>query len=215
MSPTRAPALGALLLLALAAGCTGSAPSSDPTPGAVSSDATSAARLDLSGVPVPRVPLCDLVADHTVVSALGQEVAGTAHYDSGEEVEVAPGVVDVSHEHGCVYEGADGAVARVWVFARPVGDPEASALVRRARRGRDCSFPDPLDFGTPGLTSLCEVPGEDATVTRARLEGLFGDTWVGCEITEPAATSRTAGADVVQRAVTWCAAVVNAAGSRS
>jgi hypothetical protein len=215
MSPLRASSLGALLLLGLAAGCTGSAPSADPTPGEVSSGPTAAARLDLSGIPVPRVPLCDVVPEHTVVGALGQEVAGTAHYDSGEEVEVAPGVVDVAHEHGCVYEGADGTVARVWVFARPVGDPEATALVRRARRGRDCSFPDPLDFGTPGLTSLCEVPGDDAApVNRARLEGLFSDTWVGCEVTEPA-PSRTTGPDVVQRAVTWCAAVVNAAGSRS
>jgi hypothetical protein len=55
-------------------------------------------------------------------------------------------------------------------------------------------------------------------MARARLEGLFTDTWVGCEVTEPlegpggAARSR---ADVVQRADQWCTEVVTTVGSQS
>lgn len=217
------------MLVVVAAACTGGGstaggPSSGPSSGP---SVTATGRLDLGSVPVRRTPLCDLVSDDVVREALGGVLVRTGHYGNGDEFEVSPGTTDVSHEHGCVYEGSDRTAARVWVFARPVQEHEATGLVRRARSRRDCAFPDPLGFGSPGLTSVCEVPGADGTIVRARLEGLFSDTWVGCEVTEPLAEgapsdagsgppgSGGTGADVVQRAVSWCSAVVSAAGAAS
>jgi hypothetical protein len=199
-------------LTLLAGACTSSPEPSEPS--GSSSVGPSDVHLDLSGLPVPRVPFCDVLAADDVAQALDGPVAGTDHYGNGDEVEVSPGYVDVSHEYGCVYEAADGTTAKVWVFARPVTRGEAQSLVRRARRGRDCAFPESIGFGSPGLTSVCEVPGADpdgGPLVRARLEGLFGDTWVACEVAEPleaAGTGTGARADVVQRADQWCTEVV-------
>jgi hypothetical protein len=52
---------------------------------------------------------------------------------------------------------------------------------------------------------------------RARLAGLFDDTWVGCEVAEPLDRSATAAVhrgDVVQRAEQWCTEVVTAMSAR-
>jgi hypothetical protein len=198
--------------------CTFGAETEEPT--GPSSVAPSDADLDLSGLPVPRVPFCDVLGEDDVAQALDGPVSATDHYGNGDEIEVRPGYVDVSHEYGCVFQAADGTAAKVWVFARPVTRAEARTLVRRSRRGRDCAFPESIGFGSPGVTSVCEIPGpgQDAgAMARARLEGLFTDTWVGCEVTEPlegsggAARSR---ADVVQRADQWCTEVVTTVGSQ-
>lgn len=181
--------------------------------------------LDLSAMPVDRADPCPVLLEDDVVDALGAEVARTGHYGNGEEAEVAPGVVDVSHEYGCVFEAADGTAARLWVFARPVPRDEARTLVRRTRSRDDCAFPEPLVFGDPAVVSVCEVPspgpGEPSTF-RARFEGLFADTWVGCEVTEPATTSESPGStspptrqDVLQRAEEWCTAALTSAAAAS
>jgi hypothetical protein len=201
-----------LTLTLLAGACTFSPEPTEPS--GQSSVGPSDAHLDLSGLPVPRVSFCDVLAEDDVAQALDGPVAGTDHYGNGDEVEVSPGYVDVSHEYGCVFDAADGTSAKVWVFARPVTRAEARSLVRRARHGRDCAFPESIGFGSPGLTSVCEVPGADpdtGPLVRARLEGLFGDSWVACEVAEPleAAGTRTRPrADVVQRADQWCTEVV-------
>jgi hypothetical protein len=214
----RAPALVAIVLASavVASGCTLSPEASqDPSPSVEPSDAD----LDLSGVPVQRVGFCDLVAGDDVRQALEGAVRDTRHYGNGDDVEVRPGVVDVSHEFGCTFEGSAGKVARAWVFARPVTVAEARTLVRQARRGDDCAFPESVRFGAPSLTSVCEVAGpppEEVPMVRARLEGLFTDSWVGCEITEPLGRGEDTGAraDVVQRADQWCTAVVTSLGTQ-
>ena len=200
----------------LLAGCTSAPEEPDQTTGVAPSAAPGAAHLDLSGLPIPRADVCALLAEDGLEQALGAPVAQTGHYGNGEEVEIAPGRVDISHEYGCVFEAGDGTTARTWIYARPVLRPEASTLVRRARHGRDCAFPESIRFGTPGLTSVCEVASRaaDGPLVRARLEGLFGSTWMGCEVAEPLArpsgSSSTPRADVVQRAEQWCTEVVTA-----
>jgi hypothetical protein len=212
----QAPKLLAAVLASafVASGCTLTPEASQgPSPSVAPSDAG----LDLSGVPVQRADFCDLVDRDDVAQALEGAVRDTAHYGNGDEVEVRPGHVDVSHEFGCVFEGPGGKVARAWVFARPVAVAEARTLVRRARRGDDCAFPESVRFGSPSLTSVCEVAGpppEEAPVVRARLEGLFGDSWAGCEISEPLVRGSGARADVVQRADQWCTGVVTAIGAQ-
>ncbi len=210
--------LAPALLLAACTSGDGDAGRSTPAPPSAGDGA-----LDLSAMPVDRDDPCPVLLADDVVEALGTEVASTAHYGNGEEAEVAPGVVDVSHEYGCVFQAADGTAARLWVFARPVPQDEARTLVRRARRG-DCAFPEPLVFGDPGVISVCEIPspepGEPSTY-RARFEGLFADSWVGCEVSEPAATKPTGSAspptrqDVLQRAEQWCTAALTSAAAAS
>lgn len=208
-----ARSLALVVCTAFLSACTFSGEPEEPAD--ASSVAPSEAELDLSGLPVPRSAFCDVLAEDDVTQALEGPVSGTAHYDNGDEIEVRPGYVDVSHEYGCTFEAADGTVAKAWLFARPVNRNEARSLVRRARRGRNCALPETIGFGRPGLTSVCEVAGAagqaDRSV-RARLEGLFGDSWVGCEISEPldAGTGSGRRADVVQRADQWCTEVVTA-----
>ena len=189
-----------------------------PTPPRASSAAPSVVDPEISGAAVPRTDVCGLLAEEDVERALGGPVADTAHYGNGEPFQVAPGRVDISHEYGCVFQGDDGTVARTWVFARPVREPEARTLVRRARRERGCAFPEPLLPGTPGLTSVCEEPAphsEGRGLLRARLAGLFGDTWLACEISEPLRAAGGGGTgtpgrrtETLQRAEQWCTSVV-------
>ena len=202
----------------LAAGCTVTDDDA-PEPDGAASAATSDASLDLSGLPVPRAEFCMLLDEDDVAQALQGPILDTAHYGNGDETEIRPGYVDVSHEYGCTFEGAPGREARAWVFARPVQRSEARLLVRRARQGDDCAFPKPLVFGSPGLISVCEVAGpppEKAPAVRTRLEGLFGDSWAGCEVTEPLPREAAGGprGDGVQRAVQWCTQVVTAASTQ-
>lgn len=225
MSPRRRLAV-LLAAAALVTGCT--ADTDSPEPPAESGERApsvepSDADLDLSAYPVPRADLCPALDEDAVARALGSPVADTAHYRNGEEFEVRPGQRDVSHEYGCVFEAADGTVARTWVFARPVTVAEARTLIRRTRRGRDCAFPKSIGFGDPGVTSVCErrsTGDDDRPALRARLQGLFGDTWLSCEIEEPTGpredtggVGSDAGEDVVQRADRWCTDVVTTVGS--
>lgn len=201
-------------VLGLLAGCTAD-PAEPDAP--AERPSISDAHLDLSDLAVPRADICDLLPEEDVEQALGGPVSHTAHYGNGDEVEVTPGVRDVSHEYGCVFEAGDGTVARTWVFARPVASAEARELVRRPP---GCAFPDVLTFGRPSLASVCEVaaaePGRSTRV-RARLEGLFTDTWLACEISEPPGPAGAAppskDAEVMQRAAQWCTEVVTTAGA--
>lgn len=215
----RAGTVGLVTVAVLVAGCTADPQDAGQAPSPATSGAAGAAHLDLSDLPIPRGDACDLLAQEDLEQALGSPVTTTGHYGNGEEFEVAPGRLDISHEHGCVFEAADGTTARTWIFARPVTRSEARALVRQAHRGRDCAFPESIRFGTPALTSVCEVtgPAGGAATVRARLEGLFGGTWMGCEVSEPLLDGATAPsaagtppprADVVQRAEQWCTEVV-------
>ncbi len=185
------------------------AENSGPSP----SPGTSKRPLDLSNLPVARSLACESLHDRELVDALGDEVVDRVDYTSGDTIEIAPGVTDVAHEDGCIYS-AVGAEARVWVFAAPVGTPEARRLVREARGVRGCTFPgDGTGFGTPGLTSVCRVrplEGEPAAVA-ATLRGLFGDAWLSCQISGPSSEDPDA---VRQRADQWCVHVATTLGAR-
>jgi hypothetical protein len=195
------------------------AASTSPTP---THGGSGTERVDVTGWSVPRTDFCGALDEKTVEEALGGPVTDTAHYGNGDQVEVRPGYVDVSHEYGCTFLGADGATAKAWVFARPVTTAEARRVVRRERRGESCAFPDPVGFGRPHLTSMCEVPGAKGSgpTARARLEGLFDQSWLACEVADPLDASGSAEptspvprADVLQRAARWCADVVRTIGT--
>lgn len=204
--------LGAGVLVAFLTRGTTTAPdpASAPEPVPSKSASPTVSRADLSALPVPRESVCAAVPEPAVQSALDGPVVSTAHYDNGEQLELPTGEQDVSHEFGCVWTGSDGVEARLWVFARPVSQAEARGLAGSARRGRGCRVDDRVGFGDPGVTSVCPQPSQDDEPrSRARLEGLFGQTWVGCEVSASAA--RTGREALEQGAVTFCIAGVTAA----
>jgi hypothetical protein len=169
--------------------------------------------LDLSNLPVARSLACESLHDRELVAALGADVVDRDDYTSGDTIEIAPGVTDIAHEDGCVFTAGD-AEARVWVFAAPVGTPEARRLVRETRGVRGCTFPrDGTGFGSPGLTSVCPVRPRDGEppAVAATLRGLFGDAWLSCQLSGPASEGPAA---VLQRADRWCVHVATTLGAR-
>jgi hypothetical protein len=185
-------------------------PAAGPATGASSPAASTSTRaeLDLSDLPIARAPFCPLVDDDEVSEALDADIDGTDSYEPGDTVRVAPGVRDVAHEYSCSFEGS-GAEARVWVFAAPVSTPRARGLVRELRGEQGCeAAPTGTTYGTPGLTRVCTGDGE----VGASLRGLFGDTWVTCEVTDRGGPGDVEA--VESRAEQWCVHVATTLGAR-
>lgn len=179
------------------------APPTSPSPSATSTRAP----LDLSNLPVDRTLACDAVEDEALATALGSAPTAENSYVSGDRVEIAPGVTDTAHEDLCGFESPR-TKAKVWVFVAPVSTPRARRLVREVRATPRCTFPaDATGFGTPGLTSVC-IRGDSVVTT---LRGLFGDTWLSCELS----VSGPAGPDAARtRAERWCVHVAATLGAR-
>lgn len=189
-------ALAAPLLVA----CTGSDGSTPPkTPAA-----TPISRLDAARVRVAKVGFCDRVPAAAVRQALDGAPQGHGAWANGDPIPTATGSGDVGHEIGCSWTGTAGSTARAWVFARPVSADFAAALVAQAAKQQGCTAEAAKVFGSPALLQTCPQPGG---LERLRRAGLFGDSWLTCELTAPASgpqASRRARLDA------WCAAVVAA-----
>jgi hypothetical protein len=178
-------------------------PSSSPT-------RTPLASLDLSGLPIPRTDFCNRLDEGDVEDALGGPATDTAHYGSGDRVALAPGVVDVSHEHNCTYDAGDGTQARVWVFAEPVTASVGSDLVREARAESGCrTLRKAPRFGNPAIGTICRIRRPEARAVTLR--GLFGDAWLSCRLSRPGSDDVL---DTVQRAEQWCVRVATTLGAR-
>lgn len=184
-------------------------PSAGGTPGR--SGGSGGGSVDLSNLPIARGELCELVDADRVEEAIGGPVLQTGHYVNGQDATPAPGLTDVAHEYGCVYQGTSPTEARVWVFARPVGLPEARRLVRGARSAAGCREVDRAGFGDPGVATVCRVD-RTSPVFRVRFAGLFGDAWLSCELSRPRGGT-DAGA-VRRTAARWCTDVAVGLGAR-
>jgi hypothetical protein len=184
----------ALLLLTL--GCGG-----DPGPAAPKSAApTTLDQLADGSVRVVRVAFCDLVPAKAVRAALAAKVTRARSWRNGDPVPEAGG--QTGHELGCAWFAGQGRAARAWVFAQPVRPAFAATLVRRAASQPRCRATPSKAFGTPSLVQTCREAGHRQRVRRA---GLFGDTWLTCEVSGPG-TPR----GLRQRADAWCLGVANA-----
>lgn len=200
-----------LALALLAAAGVGYAALRDPRPDAGGAAPTAAptplSELDVSDRPVPRGPFCAALAQDDIEAALGGPVTRTEHYDSGDRATLATGLTDIAHEYNCGYSAASGAQARAWVFAAPVTRSTAEALAREST-GTGCrQSTDGPRFGNPSVTSVCR-PGAATVVT---LRGLFGSSWLSCQLTTPVAAARP---DPVRRAERWCVQVASTVGAR-
>lgn len=151
---------------------------------------------------VRRASFCTLIPDAVATAAVGK-VAATHHYGNGEEV---PGVQDIAHEYGCVFDGADGLVARAWVFVPPVTPAQAADYAARSLQAPGCAPLDAGRFGASPVGTLCRTPAA-ATATYS---GLFGDAWLSCSLSAPPAAGVT-DAVLADRAGTWCVQVAKTA----
>jgi hypothetical protein len=191
--------LAALVAASLLAGCSGSddsAPRATPAP-------TPIGELQTGSVRLVRAPFCDRVPDSSVAAALGGDPTGSDSWGNGDPVPDTTGSSgDVGHEIGCAWSGADGASAGAWIFARPVPSGFATDLVVQAGAEEGCTATAARVFGGPSVLQTCTLPGN---VQRVRRAGLFGDTWLTCEVSGASAP------DLRTRTDRWCAAVVTAA----
>jgi hypothetical protein len=154
---------------------------------------------------VPRIDFCPLVPKSAVSSALGGEPDDDAAYGNGDEATL-PGVgADVVHEIGCSWGRDDGTTAGAWVFARPVDAVLARKVIAAGKEKKGCRTVAGPSYGDPSATQVCRLPGGES---RLRHSGLFGATWLTCQISTKGAD--TAPADLRRRADRWCVEVVNA-----
>ncbi len=186
--------LAAALLLT---GCSeekASAPEPSPTP---------LASLNTTAMEIPRIEFCQLIPDSAVRDALGGKPDADSSYGNGDEVDVAGEGEEVVHEIGCSWSTDDGAAVRAWIFARPVDAGFARKAIGSSRRTEGCRVGDGPSYGDPSVTQTCRLP--DGT-QRVRHAGLFGQTWLTCEVADR-------GGDVGairERADRWCVEVVSA-----
>lgn len=159
---------------------------------------------DTSTTAVAREPFCDRVDERQVAAALGgADVPEVVSWANGDQLDTGGGRSDVVHEYGCAWTGADGADARAWVFAPPVEVSRAEQLAASAARAPGCGTAPGPAYGTPTLALTCT---DAAGAVTASYRGLFGDAWVVCQLTVPAA----AAAEAADRAGRWCVGVLAA-----
>ena len=186
------------LLLVLSTGCAqeekDSAPAAKPTP---------MASLDTSSLQVPRIEFCELVPSSAVSDALDAEADTETSYRSGDEADL-PGVgQEVVHEIGCAWSTDAGATARAWVFARPVEAAFAKTVLASSRQTKGCQTSPGPSYGEPSQTQTCRLPDG---ARRVRHAGLFGQTWLTCEVSAPAPAEVD---EVSARSERWCVEVAN------
>jgi hypothetical protein len=164
--------------------------------------------VDVSHLPIPRGPFCAALKQNDIEAALAGPVTRTGHYDSGARATLATGLTDIAHEYNCGYSAASGAEARAWVFAAPVSRSAAVALLSKSTAAGCRQLSDGPRFGAPSATSVCRAGTGAPTVVTLR--GLFGGSWLSCQLTTPRGAATP---DPVRRAERWCVQVATTVGS--
>jgi hypothetical protein len=178
----------------------GDEPDAAPRP---SFSTTALADLDTTSLAVGRGQFCDDLDPRQVSAAVDGDPVDSVKWANGDRVTLDTGPQDdVVHEFGCQYAGADGTIARGWSFAPPVSATAAAKLAKRAGRARGCTSGAEAAFGSPTLALTC-TDAQDGS-TSASYRGLFGDTWVACEVVRPTGATW----DVADRAGRWCSGVL-------
>ena len=185
--------LAALALTPLLGGCSSDDPAKPPA-----TRPTPIAELEVPALRLARADFCDRVPSSAVRRALGGDSEGDQQWGNGDPVPGESGTGDIGHEIGCAWTGTGGAAARAWIFARSVTATLATSMVRDAGRQAGCTATTATVFGSPSLLQTCTSPGG---LGRERRAGLFGDSWLTCEVSGPAQQLRA-------RTDAWCAQVV-------
>lgn len=190
--------LAPLVLVAtgLTAGCSGSSDTPDPEQPTPSTDVSD---IDLTGVTATRASFCGALDAASVAEVLGGEPQRSDSYESGERVELAPGLRDVAHEYSCLFERGP-RTARAWLFAQPATSQQARDWIEERNRDDRCRPAGDLAFGDPGLVQSCA----QGTRRRVTAVGLFGDGWLTCQATAPRSAPE---AELLEQTQRWCAEV--------
>jgi hypothetical protein len=196
-SAVRRAVVGTFALGVLLTGCTQEkkvAPDPAPTP---------IANLNTVAMQVPRMEFCGLVRDAAISEALDGKPDADAAYGNGDEEELPEIGTEVVHEIGCSWTKDDDTAARAWVFARPITPTFAQTVIASGKKTPGCrTVPGPA-YGKPSATQLCRFPDGEQRVRHA---GLFGQTWLTCEL----AATRLQMAELRARTDRWCVEVANA-----
>ena len=159
---------------------------------------------DSTAVALTRAPFCDRLPDAAVKEALGGGRGHTSSYDNGQRAELTTGVDDIAHEYGCRVVGSRGEL-RAWIFAPPVTVGRARDLAEGAAQRKSCTEPAQAPaYGAPSVALICPAGNR----RWASFRGLFGDAWLSCSLSAPAALSDE---ELLDRAGRWCVAVAEAA----
>jgi hypothetical protein len=189
--------LAAVLALGVVTGCSKdekAAPEPSPTP---------IASLNTAEMELPRIEFCQLVPDKAVEDAVGGKPTSDSSYGNGDEVGVTGIGNDVVHEIGCAWTGKNGSTARAWVFARPVTTDFGQSVIASGKKTKGCRTIAGPPYGKPASTQLCRLVGGQQ---RLRHAGLFGQTWLTCELATTGSTQTV----LRDRADQWCSEVANA-----
>jgi hypothetical protein len=153
-------------------------------------------------IELPRLEFCKLVQPRTIAAALDAsgsklpEGTEETSYGNGDEVELRPNHTQRLQELGCTWTLGSESVS-AWIFARPVDESFARTIIDAARPQKRCRITGG-GFGTVGLSQECPAANG---ATRVRHAGLFGQTWLTCQVTGVD--------DVSARAELWCSSLIN------
>ncbi|MCW2758026.1 MAG: hypothetical protein JWO46_1772 [Nocardioidaceae bacterium] len=198
--PLFVPLLGMLAAALLVTGC-----SSDDKPSTTkTASPTPIANLNTGSMRLSRGEFCSRLPDAAVRAALGGKSTDGTSWRNGDKAQVEDGLTDVVHETGCRFaRGTTSASA--WVFARPVTTDQAARVIAASAKRKGCTATPGPAFGSPSQRQTCTL---DGGARRVRVAGLFGDTWLACQVEAgpdvPAAT-------LSGRADAWCVQAANAA----
>jgi hypothetical protein len=183
------------LVALLVAGCSSTNAPAKPTP----LPPTPIGLLNTSAMHLARIDFCKLVPQAAVADAVGSKKSDGSSYGNGDTAQVTSTVNDVSHELDCTYSAPQGDTARAWLFVPPVSARQARKIVRASGQEPGCHADNGPAFGDPTEKQICTTgPGQH----RVRYAGLFGDTWLSCEVSARAPLS-----EVDTRAAAWCVQV--------
>lgn len=182
--------------LSLLSACGGKEePKAAPTP-------TPLTEMPVEKIELPRLDFCKLVQPRTIAAALGAsgsklpEGTEETFHGNGDEVELSPNQNQRLQELGCDWT-LDTESASAWIFARAVDEPFAQSIIDSARPQKGCRITGG-GFGTVGLSQECTAADG---ATRVRHAGLFGQTWLTCQVTGVT--------DVNARTELWCSSLIN------
>lgn len=184
-----------LLAASALAGCGGSstpkaakAPTAKPTP---------IEQLNTGAMRLARVDFCGLVPNSAIEQAAGKSAKAT-RWQVGDRVMVGTGDLDAVDEFGCAWTKGD-VRAAAWVYAVPMSYDDANAVLAKTAKRPGCTVGTDPNFGSPSQLQICATPA------RARLSGLFSDTFLVCEI-----SGTGVGEPAIKQLERFCVAVASA-----
>jgi hypothetical protein len=198
------PVLARALVVAAALASLASCTSSDSTPDAKPSDkGTPLEKFETLRLALAREPFCDDVSPEAIDRALGGAQEGGAAYTDGQRGKLTGTVKDIAHESSCSFFRG-GTVARAWIFSPPITPSRAKDLIKASEKSPGCEIVEAPKFGRPSTTTQCVESGR----VQLSFRGLFGDAWLSCSLTVPAAERDER---LLDRAGRWCVEVAKAA----